>query len=151
MHITYAPEDQPAEAAQRWEFDPGRVRSVEAEMIEKRYGQNFDTWRNDVRAGSARARRVLLWHLLRRKHHTLRFEDVPDFLMAELVVEHSVAELLELKARIDKANLDEETRTQVATALDVEISDAMAREEVDPEDAESLGKAILPSDATATG
>lgn len=126
MHVTYKPEGQ---EPQRWEFNPGRVRQSEAEIIEKRFGGNWDVWRNEVRSGSARARKVLLWHLLRREHHALRFEDTPDFFMDELLVEHSVAELVELRERIEKANLDAETREQIMTGLDIEITDATAREE----------------------
>jgi hypothetical protein len=151
VFVTYRPEDQPAEAVQRWEFDPGRIRSVEAELIEKRYGQKFDVWRNDVRVGSAKARRVLLWHLLRRQHPVLRYEDTPDFLMDEVLVEHSVAELVELRDRMAKATLDEETRTQISTALDLEITEAMAREGlVDVAEAEG-GKATSPAAESATG
>lgn len=142
MWVTYKPEDQPDDAAQRWEFNPDRVRTSEAEIIEKRYGANWDTWRNDVRAGSARARRVLLWHLIRRQHPHLRYEDTPDFLMVELLVEHSVAELLELKERLAKVKLDDEsTREQMITALDIEITEAMAREGVDELDDVESGKA----------
>lgn len=136
MWVTYRPEDQPEDAVQRWEFDPGRVRTSEAELIEKRYGANWDTWLNDVRSGSAKARRVLLWHLLRREHARLRYEDTPDFYMEELLVEHSVVELLELKDRLSKVKLDDESaREQMATALDIEITDAMAREGVTDETA----------------
>lgn len=136
MWVTYRPEDQPEDAVQRWEFNPKRVRTSDAEIIEKRYGANWDTWLNDVRSGSAKARRVLLWHLLRREHARLRYEDTPDFYMEELLVEHSVVELLELKDRLSKVKLDDESaREQMATALDIEITDAMAREGVTDETA----------------
>lgn len=144
MFVTYQPEGQ---EPTKWDFDPGRVRAAEAEMIEKRYGGNWDAWRNDVRSGSAKARRVLLWHLLRRQHHTLRYEDTPDFLMAEVLVEHSVAELVELRDRMMRANLPDADREQMMTAMDIEITDATAREMAmsettapgDPEDAADLG------------
>lgn len=136
MWVTYRPEDQPEDAVQKWEFNPKRVRTSDAEIIEKRYGANWDTWLNDVRSGSAKARRVLLWHLLRREHARLRYEDTPDFYMEELLVEHSVVELLELKDRLSKVKLDDESaREQMATALDIEITDAMAREGVTDETA----------------
>ncbi|MDM4722747.1 hypothetical protein QTQ03_25275 [Micromonospora sp. WMMA1363] len=151
MWVTYRPEDQPDEAEQRWEFNSERVRTSEAEIIEKRYGANWDTWRNDVRSGSAKARRVLLWHLLRREHPRLRYEDTPDFLMAELLVEHSVAELLELRDRLAKAKVDDESmREQMAAALDIEITDAMAREGIAELDG-AAGKAPSPNSGDATG
>lgn len=125
MHITYKPEDG---EQQVWEFDPGRIRAGVAEVIEKRFGANFDMWRDGVRAGNAKARRVLLWHLLRQTHATLRYEDTPDFYMDELLVEFSVSELLELRERLERASMDESMREQVRTGLDLEITDAMARE-----------------------
>lgn len=137
MHVTYQPEDGDH---QRWDFDPGRIRAAEAELIEKRYGQNWDRFRADVQSGNIKARRVLLWHLLRRTHHTLRYEDTPDFYTGELLVEHSVTELNTLKDRLEKASLSESDRDQMMTALDIEISEAIARGEV------VEGKAISPSD-----
>jgi len=126
MFVRYAPEGG---QEQSWEFDPHQVRAAEAEVIEKRYGKGYEEWVNGVRSGEVKARRVLLWHLLRRQHHTLRFEDTPDFLLSELVCEHSVAELWTIKERMDKANLDPDQREQVLVALDIEISEAMAREQ----------------------
>lgn len=125
MYITY----RPAEGEeQHWEFDPDRVRASAAELIEKRAGVPFDTWHNQVRSGGVKARRVLLWHLIREQHHTLRYEDTPDFALGELLVEHSAAELLLLRDRLQKATLPDDERAQVETALDIEITEAMARE-----------------------
>ncbi|MET9301786.1 hypothetical protein ABZX66_20930 [Micromonospora aurantiaca] len=126
MHVTYSPADG---ETQRWEFDPGKVRASQAELIEKRFGGNWDSFRTEVQAGSIRARRVLLWHLLTREHHTLRFEDTPDFYAGELVVEHSAQELGQLKDRLMKANLADSDREQMLIALDIEISEAIARGE----------------------
>lgn len=126
MHVTYRPEDGDS---QRWTFDPGRVRQSQAELIERRFGGNYDAWRAGVQSGDSKARRVLLWHLLTLQHHTMRVEDVPDFFMDELLVEHSVDELRTLKDRLAKANVDASTREQMETALDIEISEAIARGE----------------------
>lgn len=126
MHVTYRPEDGDE---QRWEFVPGRIRASQAELIEKRYGQNWEKWCADVQSGNMRARRVLLWHLLCREHHTLRFEDTPDFVADELLVEHSVTELSALKERLLKADLPEAEREQLVYALDLEMSEAIARGE----------------------
>jgi len=138
MYVTYKPEGSPE---QRWEFDPSRVRSMEAELIEKRYGKSWDQFRGDVQSGSMKARRVLLWHLLRRDHHTLRFEDVPDFYAGEFLVEHSVDELAAIKDKLLKADLPDDDRQQMLTAIDMEIAEAVARGEV------GGGKAIASSDA----
>lgn len=127
MFVTYKPEDGDV---QRWRFDPGRVRASKAEMIEKRFGQNWDVWLANVQSGSMKARRVLLWHLLTLAHNGLRFEDVPDFFADELLVEHSVDELTEIRDRVAKSTkIPEEQRDMMLDALDVEMTEAMDREE----------------------
>ncbi|MFF0469328.1 hypothetical protein ACFYPX_18090 [Micromonospora zamorensis] len=127
MHVTYTPEGG---TAQRWDFNPGRVRAAEAELIEKRYGKAWDQFRADVQTGSMKARRVLLWHLLRREHHTLRFEDVPDFYTDELLVEHSVDELTLMREKLAQADLPDGDRDQMLAMLDIELAEAAARGEV---------------------
>jgi hypothetical protein len=123
VKVTYK---ESAEAQPRvWNFDPDEVPQSQAEIIEKRYGQLWDQFLADVRQGSAKARRVLLWHLLRLEHHTLRFEDTPDFKMGAVKVEHSVEELLRVRDRVAKANLDPEEKDGILAALDVEITEQM--------------------------
>lgn len=126
MIVTYSPEGG---ESRQWHFDPDRVRQSEAEMVEKRYGRTYDQWRQAVIQGDSKARRVLLWHLLRREHHTLRYEDTPDFYTGELKVEFSRGELLTIRDRVMKANLSDEEREQILTALDIEITDAIGDEE----------------------
>jgi hypothetical protein len=140
MRIAYTPKNPADGDAQVWDFDPGRIRASEAEIIEKRYAGRWENFLADVKGGSIRARRVLLWHLLRTAHHTLKFEDTPDFFADELVCTYSYAELVAMRERVLKANLDADTREQVLTALDIEITEAMSLEGIDEEAA--LGKAI---------
>ncbi|MFC7380894.1 hypothetical protein [Sphaerisporangium rhizosphaerae] len=134
MFVTYKPEDGDE---QRWEFNPKRVRASKAEMIEKRAGENWDAWLASLQSGNMRARRVLLWHLLTVDHPTFRWEDVPDFYASELMVEHSVAELTEIRDRVTKAKLPADQVDQILSALDGEIASAMEREQV----SEPAGKA----------
>jgi hypothetical protein len=156
MFVTYTPEGTPEGEGQRWEFNPDRVRQSVAEMIEKRFGANWDNFRQGVQSGNAKARRVLLWHLLRvGGHHTLRYEDTPDFYMGEVVVEHSHAELLRLRDRLEKANLDDAEREQARTALDIELTDALTREgiavrESDVDDEGKASAATVDSSAAAS-
>jgi len=126
MHITYAPEDGDR---QEWDFDPDRVRSSLAEMIERKYGETWDQFCVGVQSGNMRARRVLLWHLLRLEHPALRYEDVPDFYASEVKVQYSVAELNEFRDRLQKMHLPENQRDMAMAALDVEMTSAMEREE----------------------
>lgn len=136
MLVTYKPEN--AEKPTEWEFDPNRVRQSEAEMIEKRSGLRWTQWVEAIQAGSASARRVLLWHLMRKDHHTLRLEDVPDFYMGELEIDYSLADLQRLRAQVSDAAMDDKTKAEVLERLDLEIAVRLGKEEVDPGD---LGKA----------
>lgn len=127
MYVTYTPEE--TGTPQRWEFDPTRVRASKAEMIEKRYGEPWDQWQAAVQQGSMKARRVLLWHLMTQDHPTMRADDVPDFLAGEVIVEHTVAELREIRERVEKATMSDDEREPILAAIDTEITDAMAREQ----------------------
>lgn len=138
MFVTYAPDGGSQE---RWEFDPDKIRQSRAEIIEKRYGKNWDQFRAGVQSGDSKARKVLLWHLRSLEHHTIRYEDTPDFCMGELKVEHSRGELIALRDRLEKANLPDDEREQMLTALDIEITDAIDSE------VEVEGKATSPSSA----
>lgn len=141
MRVTYTPEDGDQ---QDWEWDPDRVRQSHAELVEKRYGRPWELFVVDVQAGNAKARRVLLWHLMCRQHHTLRYEDTPDFYMGELKVEHSLDELTEIRDRTLKANMPEDERQELLTALDLGITEQLAK-------GEEPGKAPSPASEGATG
>jgi hypothetical protein len=136
MRVTYTPE---AGDRQAWEFVPARIRQSEGEMVEKRFGGPWDKFVAAVMQGDLKARRVLLWHLLRRDHPTVRFEDTPDFYIGELLVEQSYAELLALREKVGKASLPDNERDTVLAAIDVEMTEAMEREGLVDEVAE--GKA----------
>lgn len=142
MHVTYHPSDG---GEQTWDFDPTKVRASQAELIEKRYGKNWDQFCADVQSGNIRARRVLLWHLMAKEHHTLRYEDTPDFLAGELLVQHSATELAALRDRLMKASIPDGDREQMMAALDIEITEAIERGEA------IEGKATSPAAGSGTG
>lgn len=133
MLVTYRPEESDTEP-QTWEFDARKVRASRAEMIERRAGENWETWLMGVQQGSMRARRVLLWHLLSMPHPGMRFEDTPDFYAGELEVQHTKAELSQMRERITKAGLPEDQAAQVLMAIDLEMAEA-------PEGVDDGGKA----------
>lgn len=137
MLVTYRPDGA---EERRWTFEPGRVRQSEAALIEKQYGENWEKFVADVQAGSVRARRVLLWHLERREHHTMRFDDTPDFYVSELTCEHSAAELRAMRDKVASAGLPAADVEQALALLDAEIATAQAR------DGEPTGKATSNSD-----
>ncbi|WP_433537598.1 hypothetical protein ACQPZK_07585 [Micromonospora sp. CA-249363] len=115
MIVTYTPE---GEEAQTWEFSPGRIRSSEAEILQKRFGGPWDQFAIGVQSGDVRARRVMLWHCLRRDHHTLRFEDMPEFMMDELKVEFTKEEFGRMLVDADKTGkLTAEERETIEMAM----------------------------------
>lgn len=128
MYVTYAPEDPADGDRQEWTFAPGRVRASEAQVLEREFGENWDNFAAGVQSGNMRARRVLLWHLLRRTHPLMKFADVPDFYADELKVEFEVSELLPLLDKIAKATLPAGQKEQTIAALELAMSEAMERE-----------------------
>jgi hypothetical protein len=140
MIVTYTPEDGDV---QRWTWVPRKVRTSDAERVERRYGANWSTFVLDSVQGNASARRVLLWHLMLRDHPRLRFEDTPDLLVDELRIDSTLDELVAQRARIaEQTDIGEDTREQVLAALDAQIAAV-------PEDLVGEGKANV-SDAAST-
>lgn len=125
MFITYV--DDSGET-RTWDFDPEDVYASKAQMIEKRYGQPWEQWLNDLRRGSAQARQVLLWHLLGLEHPTLKFEDTPQIRMRQLKVEMSSRELDDILTRLDRVKMPDDEREQVRAALEIERTEALVRE-----------------------
>lgn len=119
MKVTYSLMGEPDQV---FDFDPDRVRVSEAEIMEKRYGGTWTELRAGITQGNAKARRVLLWHLLRRTHHTLRYEDTPDFAFGDVKVEHEIHELAAMRDKIAKSN--HARKDELLSALDVEIAEA---------------------------
>lgn len=157
MFVTYRPEG--SDAPQTWEWEPRKVRASRAEMIEKRAGENWEAWLMGVQQGNMRARRVLLWHLMSMPHPTMKFEDTPDFYAGELEIQHSAAELVEMRERIVKAGMaDDAQAAQILMAIDLELEETRERETarrldaIDPEwvAPEPEGKAPLRSAASNT-
>jgi hypothetical protein len=139
--VTYTPADG---EAREWEFDARRVPASQAERVERRYGGSFAKWSAEVQQGSARARRLLLWHLLCRDHPTLRWEDTPDYLFGELEITYSSVELQELITQAEKSPMaDTETKDAVIAGMRGELATALARE------AERDGRTV-PGEVVAT-
>jgi hypothetical protein len=142
MHIRYTPEDG---NAQRWDFDPGRVRNSTATKIAQQLGGTYDEWKIGVTKNDPKARRVLLWYLTQLDHPNLRLVDVPDFYDDELVVEFSVKELDDMRTRAEKSNMP--NLDTFLMALEVERDEAVKREAENPAE----GKASLSLSLTDGG
>lgn len=125
MLVTYTPED--GSEPQTWTWTPGRTRVSEAAIVEKVHGKSWEMFAAEVQQGSAAARRVLLWHLQRRAHPMLRFEDAPDFYADELVIEYDATELRAMRDGVATAPLTTAEREVALAALDREIAEAEAR------------------------
>lgn len=146
MHVTYMPESGDI---RKWKFDASKVRSSKAEMIERRFGESWLQWKQAVQTGNMRARRVLLWHLMTTDHPGFRWEDTPDFLDDELLVEFDVAELHAYRSAVERTgSLSADDKADMLAVIDDEIAVATKREAEAGVEAE--GKAPLPSAASAT-
>lgn len=73
MHFVYKPEGA---EPQRWEFDPDKLMSPEAEAIERHTGMDYSEWARRVGSGSMLALHGLLFVMLKRTEPTLRWDQV---------------------------------------------------------------------------
>lgn len=147
MIVTYTPADG---EAREWEFDSRRVRASHAERVERRYGGSWAKWSAEVQQGSARARRLLLWHLLCRDHPTLRWEDTPDYYFGELEISYSSTELQELITQAEKSPMaDTETKDAVLVGMRGELATALAREA--ERDGRTVPGEVVPADDPVEG
>jgi hypothetical protein len=89
MYVTWKPDDG---ETQTWEFDPEDEWAEDMIAVEKRAGMRWEAWVAECKMGNQEARRILLWHLMRRLHRGLRLDDVPRFKKRNLIVDMSVAE-----------------------------------------------------------
>ena len=132
MDVTFDPED--GSEVKRWKFDEEDVLRSEAEAIEKAFGHEWEYFLNGLRVRNAKARSVLLWHLLKTEmkeqgHHIkLRYEDVPDFRMRQMKVEMGSAELKRLYDQISRTKMSDDVREAFESAYQRDLQDAMVRE-----------------------
>lgn len=97
MQFVYKPEGADP---LRWEFDPNRLMSPEVEVIERHTGLTFGEWADAVGRGSFTAIHGLLFVLLKRKHPTLKWDEVA-FCMAEIDFEMDPEEQREAIAELE--------------------------------------------------
>lgn len=143
MHVTYAPKSTADGDRQEWDVDLTDLRQSEAERIEREAGMTVDEFDQAVLAGNSRARKVLLWHLMREQHPKLSMRDVPDFRRSELELELSRVELERLREGLADAPIPEDQRAQMMAALDLQLSKLA--------EAAPVGKARSETSAAATG
>ena len=73
MFFVYKPEGA---QERRWEFEPTKLMSPEAEAIERNTGMTYQQWTQAVRDGSMLALHGLLYVMLKRTEPTLKWESV---------------------------------------------------------------------------
>lgn len=117
MIITYAP----AGGDERtWDYKAEDLPSADAEDIEDAVGDTFDQFQVKLMTGGAKARRALLWVLLRRDTPGLRFSDV-SYRMGEVTAEFDAAELAKLRqAVLDSRELDEKDKAAALAVIDAQ-------------------------------
>jgi len=126
MFVTWNPED--GSEKREFNFDSDDVLRSEAVAIEKAYGASWEEWINALRIKNAKARNVLLWHLLKQDHPRLRFEDTPDFRMRQMTVEMSSEELRAVYEQISRTKMNDDIREAFEAAFGRDIQDALLRE-----------------------
>ena len=128
MYLIYQPEG--TEEPQKFLYKPQKLMAPEREALERRSKMDFADFTKAVLNGNALARRSLLWVMLKRQHHTLKFEDV-DFAWDELKLEYSKQEYELMRAQmLAKGNVDPEQLVQldeeIATAVDEQATEGKA-------------------------
>lgn len=141
MFVTYKPEDGDR---QEWTWNPKRVRASEGQALLREFGEkSWDLFVQGVRQNDLHARRVLLWHLIRRDHPLVKFADTPDFYADELEVEMSSVELAELRDDIERGPAPQD---QKETAI--AVFESMMQKALEREAAIGGGKAPTPTSST---
>lgn len=132
MIVTFDPTDHDRGDKHVWEWDPDRVFADEAEVIEAEWdGKPWDHFVMMAKAGATKARRLLLWHLLRTEHpgQYQNVKDVPRFRTGEITIDQSSKEMLVQRGLLEESPaLTDAERKQALTAWDTEYARAVERE-----------------------
>lgn len=139
MLFTYHPEGSSEPTT--WTVDLAKIKVQEMIAIEKRTGLKYGTtFKEDVMMGGATGRLALLWTLLRRDQHTLKYEDL-DFADGEVKLEMDADEWAKLRQEtVDDKKITEAARDEKLRIIDQAASDAP----------ESPGKSQTPTEISET-
>lgn len=94
MYLTYKPSGGEGES-QEFIFIPGQCDNFDSEAIENATAWTWEEFLMNLRKGSVKARRALLWILLRRVHRGLQLRDV-HFKNSEVELEYDKNEMQDL-------------------------------------------------------
>lgn len=116
MLITYRPDGGDERT---WPYKPSDLPYEDAERLEDLLDCTFDEFKAKVVRGGLKARRALLWLLLRRENAKLRFTDVQLRRTGELLVEWDADEIAQMRATtLDAEDLEEADRDAFLETLD---------------------------------
>lgn len=122
MYLTYQPEG--SEEPQEFTFIPDDTNTFDSEAIESATSWTWEEFLMNLRKGSTKARRVLLWVCLRRVHRGLQLRDV-SFQQKEVKLEYDVNEMVQLREGVlespDQPGID---KALILAAMDAEIEKA---------------------------
>lgn len=139
MRLIYAPEGA---EPQSWDFEPRKIMSPEAELIERHTGWTFDEFGQQFLKGSTLARHALLYVMLKRKTPGLRFDDV-QFAMGEVDVVFGDDEMRAFRAALeekrDSVGLDEKEQAALDALLESLSPEEAAPFEKQDEEAPASG------------
>lgn len=151
MFVIYAPQDPADGDRQEWAWDANRIKANEGQVLLKEFGEtSWDLFVQGVKINNPHARRVLLWHLMRRSHPLMRFSDTPEFFIGEVTVELDSDELIVFRDKVQEssqASLPAD-KDMMISALEAEIEQAQKRE---AELGKSSGSPISSTESTTTG
>jgi len=125
LFLIYKPEGADP---RQWTFAPDKLLSSEAEAIEKVTGTTYEEFGQALIKGSVRARRALLWVLLKRDEPTLRHSQV-DPATGTMSVDYEPHELQAIRDKLaDDTALPDEDRAAALAALDEMLAGAEVEE-----------------------
>jgi hypothetical protein len=124
VYLRYTPEGSDT---QEWVVQLGKLRVFDIEAIERVTDMAYGTeYKQALMKGNGKARRALLWTMLRKAHPTLKYADV-DFADDELVLQLDTDELAELKAAVEASTgIPEADKVLALEALDADLRTAPA-------------------------
>lgn len=73
MRFTYAPEGAEPKS---WDFKPGKLMSVEAELIERTTKMTYAEWLDAFSSGSISAQHALLWVFMKRENPAVKYDEI---------------------------------------------------------------------------
>jgi len=127
MYLIYKPAE---DDVQKFEFKPAKVSAFEAEAVEDATGMDWDDVTTKLLKGNVKARRALLWMMLKRTHPKLKFSDV-SFSLGELELQLDLEELVAMREEVENIT-DDPTRVAALEEIDKQIDEAKAEGQTVP-------------------